>query len=133
MSRSALHGSLYSLVHIHGKCLLFPLTWKAHSEPSQSPRICISIECVSKLLSSNGLFWLSGVISQSFLFFPTASRQAKRPTQPPVQWVTLPRCRCTSKGWHYQPLHRILKLLYFLFLDPTVLCSVGHLVSHLAY
>jgi hypothetical protein len=54
MSRSSLRGSLYSLphihgkclllVHIHGNCLLIPLTWKARTVPSRSPRIRISRE-----------------------------------------------------------------------------------------
>jgi hypothetical protein len=82
MNRSSLHGSIYSLASIHGKCLLLarihgkylllprihgnwvliPLTRKERSVLSRFPRIRISIEtCVSELLSSNGLFWLSGV------------------------------------------------------------------------
>jgi hypothetical protein len=45
-SRSSQHASLYSLAHIHGNCLLIPLTWKARSVPSRFPRIRISIERV---------------------------------------------------------------------------------------
>jgi hypothetical protein len=76
MYHSALHCSLYSLARIHGKCLLFarihgkclliPLILKARSVPNRSPRIRISIERVSKTLSSNGLFQLSGVMSQYY-------------------------------------------------------------------
>jgi hypothetical protein len=47
------------------KPLLIPLTRKTRSVPCRFPRIRISIEtCVNEPLSSNGLFRLSGVMSQ---------------------------------------------------------------------
>jgi hypothetical protein len=46
MNRSSLLGSLYSLARILEKCLLIPLTWKAHSVLSWFPWIHISIKPV---------------------------------------------------------------------------------------
>jgi hypothetical protein len=55
----------WSLARIHGNCLLILLTWKARSVPSQFPRIRhLHRKCVSEPLCSNGLFRLSGVMSQ---------------------------------------------------------------------